>query len=246
MRGLGFIVAIASGVAAVVLHMIALSAIKTQAKIPATGYAAVQHDYEVGDILGEPNGDKKKKATELFFKIDVPDSAKLPGVKISEIGAAIDKRLTRPLKKGELVLQQDIGPSLPKFLLREDEHVMFVSLDGIAVETSLIKVGANIGFVVEVDSPSDATELPEGEINNGSTLNSTLNEIGPFRVVSIGEAVAADAADKSNVVGVAFIADANGQLAESQSMLLDAQRNRTLHAVTIFPDSIPSEASDSE
>jgi len=230
MRSIGFIVAIITGILASILHFNALSAAKKAVKVKSTGFAAVKHDYAVGDVLGEPGGDKGLKDPELFYQIMVPDKAKVPGVQISKLATAIRQIVTRPLKKGDMLFLQDLAPPQAQLKIGEKfQRGLFVSLSGVTFEPSLVRVGSRIGFIVEDTESSDLDS--ENEFDAGGTRR----EIGPFLVLSIGDQLAYEATGKSPIIAVIAEVDDEQRLDEMSDALLAAEGDRRLKALTLLP-----------
>lgn len=94
----------------------------------------------------------------------------------------------RDLKKGDVVLWQDVRYLSADFLPAADELPLHISLEGVDYEPSLLKVGNQVGIVVPVSPKVQATG--DGTIS-AAVLNAELNaqfeELGPFRILSIGE-----------------------------------------------------------
>jgi hypothetical protein len=225
---IGLFGALLAGGAAALLHLAALDKARSEARVPTIGYAAVKKDY----AAGEPLDFTMEKAPEFFYQINIPEKAKVPAVRISDLESVIGMRVPRPMKAGELLLIQDVAPANPSLLLREAERALLVSLKDVAAEPKLLRVGAEVGFVVEAAAGKDAGG--SADQSSKPAPQDRLREVGPFRIVSVGDQVADGVRGTSQTIGVAIKIDDNGQLTESGAMLLDASEKRRLRALTLF------------
>ena len=105
-----------------------------------------------------------------------------------ERAALLGLPVRRDLKKGDVVLWQDVRYVSADFLPAADEVPLHISLEGVDYEPSLLKVGNQVGIVVPVSPKVQATG--DGTISAAvlsAELNAQFEELGPFRILSIGE-----------------------------------------------------------
>ena len=223
-RTIGLFVALLVGGMAAVLHFAALSKAQSEARVPTVGYAAVRNDY----AIGAPLVFTPENAPEFFYQIDIPVKAKVPAVKIEDLNGVIGMRVPRALKAGELLLLQDLAPSNPTLLLGEGERALLVSVKNIAVEPKLLRVGQEVGFVIETPKGS-GTDAP-----TDAAAHERLREIGPFRIVSVGDQVTTDVEGASSTISVAVKVEEGGKLPEHGAQLLDADEGHRLRALTLY------------
>lgn len=230
MRSIGFLVAIVLGVSASVMHFAALSNRMAAQEVKLTSYLAVKHDYQIGDRIGFPNGELGLARGALFKRVYVPASKAFPGILVADADLVIGKLANRPLRNEDVLLVQDLGPESSQVSLGSGERALFVSLDGVAFESSLLRVGTEIGFVVEV------SEEDKFDAGDEAFSGDSLREIGPFRLLSIGDQVAYEATGRSPIITVVAEIDGDRRLDEQSDRLIAAQGDRNLKALTIYPD----------
>jgi len=218
LRTIGLFLAVGAGAGAAILHYAALAKARNEARVPMEQYAAVKNDYPAGAVIDFT----PENAPEFFYQIDIPRSSKVPAVKIADLSSIRGLRTPRALKSGELVLLQDVAPANPSMLLREGERAILITLNNVAVEPQLLRVGANVGFVVETTSPAQV-ETP-----------APLREFGPFRIVSIGDQVADGVQGRSPTIGVAVKMEADGTLPADAATVVASSNGRKLRAVTLY------------
>lgn len=228
-RTIGLVGALLAGSGAAVLHFAALEKAQTETRVATIGYAILKKDYAAGEALEFT----RETAPQLFKQLDIPKTTNVPAVKISDLNTVMGLRASRPLKAGELLLLQDIAPPDPSLLLRKGERALLVSLSDVAVEPKLLRVGAEVGFVVELTPPEEASG-PAGNQGGSDRRKGDLGEIGPFRIVSVGDQVADGVRGSSQTIGVAVTVDEGGRLSEAGATLLESDSNRRLRAVTLF------------
>jgi hypothetical protein len=126
-----------------------------------------------------------------------------------------------------VILRQDLiaGRSLD---LKPNEIAVNVSLDGVQYESSLLKVGSNIGFVVRSEAAGPSVAKSGSEV------------LGPYRLVSIGSAIVPSqsaTSGRSATISVAVDFDkTNRMLQEMGDRLVQAKLNRQIVAVAFYPE----------
>ena len=113
------------------------------------------------------------------------DTLKKTLVPWEERAAILDLPIRRDLRNGDFVFWQDVRYLSADFLPGPDEIALHVSLEGVDYEPSLLKVGNQIGLVVPL-APQAKETSPSDPANVPAELNARFEEVGPFRILSVG------------------------------------------------------------
>jgi len=160
----------------------------------------------------------------------------------AERATVVGNPAPRPLKKGDLILWRDTVPPPRDLEAGPGEKVLPVSLEGVTVEPGLLKVGREIGFLVD---PGATAEDPRSR--------PAPEYVGPFRLLSVGAVVSPDAyapagggpgrAGDRRVVSVAVKLDAENRLDARSGRLvaaLSSADRRRIVAVLLDPAPAPA------
>ena len=170
------LIPIGLGVLAFVLNWLAVQ--------PQLGreFVTVNQDVALDKELTESQFAKFKIVGEDF------DRLKQTLVPWEERAALVGLPVRRELIKGDFIFWQDVRYVSADFLPAADEVPLHISLEGVDYEPSLLKVGNLVGIVVpvspKVEGAGDGT-TSAAAIN--AELNAQFEELGPFRVLSVGE-----------------------------------------------------------
>ena len=133
--------------------------------------------------------DKPLTASQLVpFKVVGDDFAHLKKTFVpwEERTAVVGLPVRREMKGGDLVFWQDVRYPSADFLHEADEIPLHISLEGVDYEPSLLKVGNQIGLVIQAEAERKDPSAVESA-NVPDELKAKFDVIGPFRVLSVGE-----------------------------------------------------------
>lgn len=197
-------------------------------KLATESYVAVSKPFRAGD--------GKRITKDDLAKIDahVADGGVLKAVKWGDRAILIGAPVRRDFEAGELVLLSDIRLGKSDLRLQDGEVALVISLSGVDVEPSLLRVGRDVGFVVH----SQETDEGIGSGMKSSTLPQV--ELGPFRLISVGddtetETVSDDGTRRAKVmtISVATSLDDDHVLADMARRLVNAAKYKQILAVTL-------------
>jgi hypothetical protein len=219
MKSVGFLAAIACGILSSAVHYKVLQKNLASQSVQMTQYMVMFRDVMPGEVLD-------KDSVDL---VEIPSGIAIPAVKVKDFsvyeGVAT---VRRAIGKGQLLLHSDITGVAPGLNIQGDSgRGLSVSLSGIAFEPSLVRVGRQVGFLVD--------EEQDGE--NSSEAVGQFREIGPFLILGIGDLVADESKGESALLTVdASVVD--GVLDEKSGDLLSAMESQRLRGITIYPESL--------
>ncbi|MBL9085305.1 MAG: hypothetical protein JNK76_26110 [Planctomycetales bacterium] len=102
-----------------------------------------------------------------------------------ERAAILNLPIRRELRNGDFVFWQDVRYLSADFLAGPDEMPLHVSLEGVDYEPSLLKVGNLLSLIVPANEAPKPVD-PSDPANVPVDLNMRFEEIGPFRILSVG------------------------------------------------------------
>ncbi|MGC3968796.1 MAG: hypothetical protein QM775_15940 [Pirellulales bacterium] len=102
-----------------------------------------------------------------------------------ERAAILNLPIRREMRKGDFVFWQDVRYLSADFLAGPDEMPLHVSLEGVDYEPSLLKVGNLVSLIVPANEAPKPVD-PSNPANVPVDLNMRFEEIGPFRILSVG------------------------------------------------------------
>ncbi|MCE9606392.1 MAG: hypothetical protein K8U03_15965 [Planctomycetia bacterium] len=133
---------------------------------------------EIDQPLKEGNLSRFKIVGENF------DRLKQTLVPWEERAALLGLPVQRRLQAGDVLFWQDVRYVAADFLTEPDEIPLHVSLEGVDYEPNLLKVGNQVGLIVPSMPAASADATPSaGATSTGPTQ---YEELGPFRILSIG------------------------------------------------------------
>lgn len=167
---------------------------------------------------------------DSFRKIPIQGNIKTAAVPYDDVATLWGRVAVRDLAPGELVLWQDIAVERASMALRSDETGLYIPVEQLHLEPGLLRVGAEIGFVVPRASG----------VASASTAAQTFEQLGPFRIVSINSKVEEspygdDAEHELTRVAnitVAARLPSGGAFDNNANRLIDASSRAQIHAVT--------------
>jgi hypothetical protein len=195
-------------------------------KLTTEGYVAVNAPLKAGD------GTRIEDSNLKEVRILVADGGVLNAVKYADRAILHGAPIRRDFEEGDLVLLSDVRAAKSDLNLGEDEVALLVSLSGVDVEPSLLRVGREIGFVVyEVD----------GEDGVSSAVGTMRQvELGPFRLISVGDDTELETAGddrsrnlKINTISVAAKVGSDHVIPDEQRRLINAAKRKQILAVTL-------------
>ena len=104
--------------------------------------------------------------------------------------------VSRDLEKGDLILWRDTTPGPGELTAGKDEEALPISLDGLQIDPRLLRVGDEIGFLIDA---TPAVSAPAGTATSARPQPRTVIEYaGPFRILSVGDVVQRRAPDQKD------------------------------------------------
>lgn len=184
-----------------------------------------------------PRGEKFSEGNLVRIEIS-GDLKRLPDTAVPWDDRAVlyGRPTPRDLKKGDLVLWRDATPTPKELPAREGEVLMSVSLGRMTVVPDFIRVGQEVGFLIERASKSR-------EANNESApeQRAKAEYVGPFRVLAVGKRVSAardsGTAKKSDerilTVPARFLPNSRQLDDQSDRLLAALDRRGTEHVIGV-------------
>lgn len=222
MKSAGFLLALLCGLASATIHYRSLQAHLESQEVQVVSYLVAFRDIEAGEKL----------TLDVVDSLDLPDTVSIPAIRVENFGAYENvASVRRDVEKGQVLLHSDITGAQEGLNIRGDSgRGLSVSLAGIAFEPALVRVGRQVGFLVD--------EEQDGE--NSSEAVGQFREIGPFLILGIGDLVADESKGESALLTVdASVVD--GVLDEKSGDLLAAMESQRLRGITIYPESLSAE-----
>lgn len=202
------VVAVVCGIVAMGLNYLYLTA-----KTAPVEYVRVKADVAVGEKLGQ----------DSFEPVSVSGPLEINAVPFSDVSALYNRPAPRAFRKGELVLWQDVAPEAGGMQLQPGESGLHIAIESLRIESGLLRIGQQVGFVVphgiEIDSAA-ASEPPR-------TTGERTEQIGPFRIVGIDDRLIdadPDAADSREERQVRTLTVATRLEADGRTLTTDANR----------------------
>jgi hypothetical protein len=201
-------------------------------------FVRVSQDIKPGDVF-------KKDRLERFTLRSSEGAGSLEAtvVKWSERAMLINVPCVRELHKGDLVLWRDAPAARKEVTLKTNERALQINLEHVKYEPSLLLVGNQIGFVIDrdADRPAPSTSSPGTLVLNKPR---TYVVEGPFRIVSVGRRVSAQAegdpgdlaAAKVVTIAVKTIpGEVNEALDDQANRVIQARRNNSIESIVLYP-----------
>jgi hypothetical protein len=198
-----------------------------EGKLATETYVSVNTQLLVAD--GERFDESQLQPVELYVAKD----SVLKAVKWSDRTILYRAPIRRDFEAGELVMLSDVRVGKPDLHLNKGEVALQISLAGVDVEPSLLRVGREVGFVVHVQD-SDETPGP-------ASGNLPQKELGPFRLVSVGddtelESLGDDGSRRTKLTTISVATELdpmNHILTDDARRLVNAAKYRQILALTL-------------
>ncbi len=234
------LIPIALGVLAAGLNYAALSNQTTSAS-----FIVLKENIKAGQLL-EP---------DLLERIELPgnlESLSRTAVPYSMRQVLEGRPVSRDLEKGDLVLWRDTTPGPGELTAGKDEEALPISLDGLQVDPRLLRVGDEIGFLVDATPAGSASAATATSAR--PQARTVIEYVGPFRILSVGDVVQRRAPDQkeSSVARTITVAlkrkdgriedDSMRKFLEAKWAARDRQQPRILEVV-LRPRQMPAVAS---
>lgn len=192
-------------------------------KLTTEGFVAVTAPLKASD------GGRFEEENLKEVRIHVSEGGTLNAVRYADRAILFGAPIRRDFQEGDIVLLSDIRGTKSDLSLQDDEVALQVSLAGVEVEPSLLRVGRQIGFVVYETDAASSTTGPMRQV-----------ELGPFRLVSVGDDTEVETAgdDKSrttrvNTISVAAKVGGDHVIPDEQGRLVNAAKSKQILAVTL-------------
>ena len=191
---------------------------------PPRAFGVAVADIKAGDVLKESHFGKVMVGGETSTAL--PRTA----IPFEQLDTIYGREATRDVRKGDLVLWQDSTRPGWELAVQADEKALPISLDGLSSVPTLIRVGDQIGFLVARDrGPAPRSDSPAVR-QQQRPEDVDLDYVGPFRVLSVGDRISRDNAEKGpgrgadeRVITVAVKTGAEGQLDNKTRRLITAR-----------------------
>lgn len=161
------------------------------------------------------------------------------------------RTLNRDIQPGELIMLTDLLPDTGNMPLLEPNEVgLQVTLQGLEFSASQLKIGSNIGFMVEEKQPQPILGVDEEPARAPTVVPVVPRLLQPFRLVGIGDEVipARDAGSETNSSNskiLTIAAELNGDTFDDKTNLLlrAASGNDSLRIinVVVLPQGQPAQ-----
>jgi hypothetical protein len=181
MKGIqGLIVAIGLGVAGALFNWAYLASRSSQEEMVSF----------VGIPEGQTVGRGEVLRDEHLVAVEIPErwvgNLRTFAFQYKDKATVIGRPVSRTLTGACLLLSDDLKTPPEEFRLEEGEQIMWIPVESRAFVPSLISPGDEVMFLVPRLTPASASK-PGGEGPEAvQPVSGTTNEIGPFRVRSLG------------------------------------------------------------
>jgi hypothetical protein len=146
----------------------------------------------VGVKLGVTIGRGERLVEENLVAVPVPKSQANElddfAIRYADLQTVVTKNVTRTIKGGSLLLEDDVKPPPPELTLKkprtpgdEEEVALFVPVDTRTFVPSLVEPGDTVSFLAIAEGAATPTSAA-----GSPTPPAGTEAIGPFRVLSLG------------------------------------------------------------
>jgi len=198
-----------------------------KSKLTTEQYVSVNTRLKASD--GERLAESQLSPIDLYVATD----SALTAVKWRDRSILFGAPVRRDFENGELVMLSDVRVGKSDLSLKKGEVALQISLTGVDVEPSLLRVGRDVGFIVVAQEGDDTSGPKSG--------NQPQKELGPFRLVTVGEDTQPESLgddssgrrSKLSTISVATELDPTNQLlTDDARRLVNAAKFKQILAVT--------------